>query len=148
MTALKITPLFLFLIILLSISVPICSSVQAITPKVSSSNLISSGDIHDAPLNPEFITYQKIQDNRSPRNEEDERATGEIPSPIHRPDIKDISMFGDNQTYESVFDLRDLEKVSPVRNQGSFGACWAFATFGSLESTLLPDERHSHRKTW
>ncbi|MGZ4949396.1 MAG: C1 family peptidase, partial [Halobacteriota archaeon] len=38
----------------------------------------------------------------------------------------------------ATYDLRSENKVSPVENQGPCGACWAFATFGSLESVLLP----------
>ena len=43
-------------------------------------------------------------------------------------------------TFSSSYDLRSLGRVSPVRNQGSYGTCWAHATFGSLESCLLPSE--------
>jgi C1A family cysteine protease len=42
------------------------------------------------------------------------------------------------QTYPATYDLRTLNKVSPVENQGQCGSCWTFATFGSLESYLLP----------
>lgn len=38
------------------------------------------------------------------------------------------------------FDLRPLGKLTPVRDQGSCGSCWIFATCGSLESCLLTDE--------
>lgn len=36
------------------------------------------------------------------------------------------------------YDLRTLNKLTPVRNQGSCGSCWDFASFGSLESYLMP----------
>jgi C1A family cysteine protease len=42
--------------------------------------------------------------------------------------------------YPSSYDLRSLGKVSPVENQGTSPACWAFATYGSLESYLLPTQ--------
>ncbi|MGZ4936839.1 MAG: lectin like domain-containing protein [Halobacteriota archaeon] len=38
----------------------------------------------------------------------------------------------------AAYDLRSENKVSPVGDQGPCGACWAFATFGSLESVRLP----------
>jgi len=38
------------------------------------------------------------------------------------------------------YDLRKLGKLTPVKNQGFSGTCWAFAAIGSLESSLLPYE--------
>jgi C1A family cysteine protease len=43
-------------------------------------------------------------------------------------------------TLPSSYDLRSLNKVSPVKNQLWCGDCWAFATMGSLESSLLPGQ--------
>ena len=41
----------------------------------------------------------------------------------------------------SYYDLRKLGKLTPVKQQGFSGTCWAFAALGSLESCLLPNEK-------
>lgn len=38
----------------------------------------------------------------------------------------------------SKYDLRNYYKITSVKDQGEIGACWAFATLGSIESVLLP----------
>ena len=42
-----------------------------------------------------------------------------------------------NDSIPSSYDLRKLGYVTPVKDQGSGGNCWAFAVLGSLESAIL-----------
>ena len=46
-----------------------------------------------------------------------------------------------NITAPAYYDLRSLKKVSQsIKDQGTSGTCWAFATYESLESFLMPRE--------
>ncbi|HIS61373.1 MAG TPA: hypothetical protein IAC14_03840 [Candidatus Scybalomonas excrementigallinarum] len=44
------------------------------------------------------------------------------------------------QALPSSYDSRKVGRVSPVRDQGRYGTCWAFGALGALESSLLPQE--------
>ena len=42
-----------------------------------------------------------------------------------------------NGTIPSQYDLRELNQVTPVKNQGNNGNCWAFSSLAALESCIL-----------
>lgn len=101
-----------------------------------------------APLNPAFERYVQERQMFTAQTEAmGGRHLGLIPSPIDLSHIKgtQASQGAGRQAAEfpSRYDLRELGKVTPVGDQmlgGYCGSCWTFATYGSLESCLLPAE--------
>ena len=114
-----------------------------------------------APVNPAFISYQNRTKQSQIKQASVKESTtivfndgstsrvfleGEIPSPVDFSYTSGqlISMdggsFSDGSVFPSSYDLRNYGRVSTVKNQGSAGVCWAFATIASLESYLLPGE--------
>ena len=93
-----------------------------------------------APLNEEFLEYKKRPYLDKFRLFSAEGyPLGLLPSP------HDVSHFLDRPPVRisglpASYDLRQQKKLTSVKNQGNCGSCWAFATYGSLESFLLPAE--------
>ena len=95
----------------------------------------------EASLNPFFVIYQKffnkgdIESYRIPGNS---YYLGEIPSPVDRSHVKDVVNPHTRDWYPTSYDLRTLNKLTAIRNQGACGSCWTFATMASLESFGKP----------
>ncbi len=114
-----------------------------------------------APINPDFIAFTKMSAGKNDMviqnpllvSGNGQRSTGFIPPTTNLSYTagQDVTEYirsdpaSDNfpitaGEYPSRFDLRTLSKVTPVRDQGTASSCWAFATYASLESYLLPTE--------
>ncbi|MBQ9433099.1 MAG: hypothetical protein IJU26_02680 [Synergistaceae bacterium] len=49
----------------------------------------------------------------------------------------------DGYALPAKYDLRDYGRISPVKNQGLPGPCWAFAALGAMESNYLTQSLHT-----
>ncbi len=88
------------------------------------------------PPSPAFLEYQqRVQMGVPP-------VSGIIPSPIDRSDTIGMPLKGMRllDALPASYDLRNFGRVSSVKDQLTCGACWAFATMGALEASLLPGE--------
>lgn len=101
-----------------------------------------------APLNPQFgrglASASGIQSTAAVSS----HATGHRTSPLG-PVMRPMQTAGTQaqtraaSSLPATYDLRLSGRLTPVKNQGACGACWAFATTGSLESGLMPAESWS-----
>jgi C1A family cysteine protease len=101
-----------------------------------------AGSLSSAPLNPAFLAPQINPAMSLPFTGATERPSGLRPSPQDLSYTKGmrVSAMGALTALPSSYDLRATGRLTPVRDQGSFGTCWAFASFGSLESYLMPGD--------
>ncbi len=82
-------------------------------------------------LNPEYVNYISA-------SEEDQESFGSIPLSM----VTDYVELTNNESNDLPisYDLRNVDGknfVTPVRDQGGLGICWAFASVGSAETYIL-----------
>jgi C1A family cysteine protease len=101
-----------------------------------------------APISPRFTEYQNDLERQSVifgeapvRFNAAGYPLGHIPVPVDLPHLTAqpglAAQMGVESSLPSSYDLRTLGRVSPVKNQLKCGDCWAFATYGSMESVQL-----------
>ena len=104
------------------------------------------GGLRQAPLDPAFLQYLealKLRGAPAPLKTRTGHRLGKIPSPttaIAGPPPSAGAKSGAQVSYPSAYDLRDHNKLTPVKNQGNCGSCWAYAAMSSMESYFKPGE--------
>lgn len=93
-----------------------------------------------APLNEEFLEYiLRPKKEIWPQFSDDGHPLGLLPSPQDFSHFENLPVMK-IESLPASYDLRAKDKLTAIRNQGACGSCWAFATYGSLESFLRPSE--------
>jgi C1A family cysteine protease len=122
---------------LLILSLIIGSSIAMADTEHSENNPVLSPEL--APLNPEFVKYQADTTSNELYTSVDGQKTGLVPSPV---DLNHPSYTPSTDvSIPDYYDLRTMSRVTAVKQQVISGPCWAFATYGSLESYLEPGEK-------
>lgn len=99
--------------------------------------LVLAAELQAAPENPAFTKYLKNKNQGLLQTfSDDGYRLSFMPSPVKLPIVKTTAVPVANSDLPAVFDLRTVEGVTAVKDQGSCGSCWAFATFASLESFI------------
>jgi C1A family cysteine protease len=95
-----------------------------------------------APVNPAFLDAISNAAFQVQQQGVEAYSLGLIPSPHDLSHLKGqaLSIIPLVVGFPASYDLRILGKLTPVRDQGACGSCWSFATYGSLESMLMPAE--------
>ena len=125
-----------------NITTPTPTPTVTLTPTPTA--VMPTGEPQLAPLNPEFVEYmESLQSTLSEEENDNGFTRGFIPSPVDRSSMQgQILQISENEilSLPSSYDIRSLGRVTSVKDQGSCGSCWAFATYGSAESVLMPGE--------
>lgn len=90
--------------------------------------------LEDAPNESDLLELSEINDEFDPNAFETEEGLAVSPLNI---EVQRAPYQVRSSGYPAKFDLREYNMVSPVRDQGPNGSCWAFAAYGSMESILL-----------
>lgn len=104
--------------------------------------------LEKSPVNPRFLKYTETQSTNSGLRRSAggiNRRAGYIPSPLDMSHLRnaDYSAFLNRakgmrgEVFPATYDLRTSNRVTSVKDQGLYGACWTFAALGSAESQYL-----------
>ena len=91
-------------------------------------------------LNPKYVDYLSL-------SESEKKHVQVIPN-VYKVDF----LYSDNEEYSNLptyYDLRNVNGdsyITPLKNQGNLGLCWAFATLEQAESYLMTQKKEAYSK--
>lgn len=93
-------------------------------------------------LNPDYVEYMELSDEDKSKYKAipEEYIVDYVPINNKTLDIPKANTFYDkiaSSTYPSTYDLRSQNVITPLKNQGQLGLCWAFAAVSSIETNLI-----------
>lgn len=110
---------FLTSALIVSLNMPLNSTVTAFEMNTG----INDIDIKQAPISESYLDYLENPDDYFIK-----------PSSIDTSENADIEI---SDNLPESFDMRSKGLVSPVKNQGEYGTCWAHAAVSSMETSLI-----------
>lgn len=148
MLSILIITLLGFLVTGVSITASPAAGVQVGIPSVGATaidSLVPAKAPSLAPLNAAFEKYLEDKKAEGPGTATEQGyELKNPPSPVdfsHLTGKKlNTSQERPLKTYPASYDLRNLGRDTPVKDQENCQSCWAFAAVASLESSLLPGE--------
>lgn len=126
--------IFSFSLLIISINIMISNNLVSAAP-INNAKLVSM------PLNINFTNEKNNLKSflKLPQLSISDNKLGLAPAPFKLPKVT-LRLITKDVLYPVSYDLRTLGKVTSIKDQLSSGSCWDFATYSSLESSLLPTE--------
>ncbi|MHC1724805.1 MAG: lectin like domain-containing protein [Syntrophobacteraceae bacterium] len=113
----------------------------ALTLSPTMTQAADDSELRAAPLSAEFENF--VRESASTARETKSsggHSLGYTPSPVDLSSVNKGPFLSSEEAaagFPSRYDLRTLQRVSPVRDQGPCGSCWTFGALASMESCLL-----------
>lgn len=109
-------------------------------------NIYANFEISTSPMSQKFIDYLN-----TPSLYSNDSGSGYIPEPYELPYVEKNQTYDLPSTYNisSQYNTQNPKNfISPIKDQGQDGVCWAFSTIGVMESSLLKQENLTQLDTY